>query len=376
MVDDSPSSTSTHKGKGEGDWTSRTRRGAKRDGPGQLNASSSAAATSSTNIRLPAPITATRFDAKAGKHYPSITSTAIRTLKWGDARELLLPFLSEDEKANIHKKTRADIAKLLEKRITAGEVTPEQFWAVAGTDKVQQQKKKRKPMDPVVAEALLKNKILPPPEKPSPTQKGPVPIVPGIPHPRPTPMVAGGSPTAASTLTPRGPMPFLPPPRADYKYTLRVPASIWPSTKYPPGTVIGGPSPPSSLFISGIFYSSAFLSLGPDDKVYYFNDSKKQAQYIFSRLDLVLSQLKASRSDVLSITAHVVNIHKNGEDVMDAYCEYMAGNGTATRSFCAWTMIGVSGLMPKGCVVQLEVKAIVRRGVASNLMLERPPVTV
>jgi hypothetical protein len=50
----------------------------------------------------------------------------------------------------------------------------------------------------------------------------------------------------------------------------------------------------------------------------------------------------------------------------------MAGKGKNKRSVCAWNMVGVSGLMPEGCLVQLEVKAIVRRALRTNLIFDLP----
>ena len=149
-------------------------------------------------------------------------------------------------------------------------------------------------------------------------------------------------------------MPLLPPPRPLNKYVLRVPDSIWPTKSYPPGIIIGEPNPPKAETpptISGTFQSSSILSIGKGDKVLHPKDAKKQTKHIFSRLNSLLSQLNATHSDVLSMTAHVVDIHKNGNTVLDAHGTYMAGKGKNTRSVCAWNMVGVSGLMPEGCVV-------------------------
>ena len=40
--------------------------------------------------------------------FPSISMRAIRTLKWGFARDLMFPFLGEEEKKNVHKFTRGE----------------------------------------------------------------------------------------------------------------------------------------------------------------------------------------------------------------------------------------------------------------------------
>lgn len=336
-----------------------------------------------------------KFDVKLSQHYPSITATTIRTLKWGHARDLLLPYLSHEDRANIHKKSRTVLATMLEERIEAGDVTPEQFWAVAGKEKP-----KPKPLDPVIAKAMKKNKAgatthkspvaaapspsLPkkaspaqrapapsPPKKASPAQRAPAPSVPRMFLPRPMPM---GMPMAVGS--PPG-VPYMPvPPRPLYKYTLRIPASIWPSTKYPPGIVIGEPCPPSPIAppsVTGTFYGSAILAIGPGDKLLHPNDAKEQIKYIYRKLELVMTQLNASCSDVVSITAHVVDIHVNGKIVMNAHSEFTTGNGKRCI-ICAWTMIGVSGLMPKGCLVQLEVRAIARRAMLANLILDVPAV--
>lgn len=350
--------------------------------------------------------------------YPSITVSMIRSLRWGDARDLMLPFLSEEEKSVIHKKTRADLQKVLEARIVKGDVKPERFWEVVGVEKASTVKAV-KPMDPEVVEALRKNRVVisapaaaagAPPKGAgvgssataaaasarvagaSPAANNPTApvagMVPGMPpagmfgYPLHAAMMPGTSPQGGAgphpgmNLNPFASMPPRRPPPMLHKYTLRVPASIWPSTNYPPGIVIGElvppPSPMAPPCISGTFHGSAILALGPGDEVFHPNNAKRQLQYIFAKLDLLLAQLGASHSDVLTMTAHVVDVHENGREVMDAHGRYMAGRGRGTRSICSWTMIGVSGLMTEGCVVQLEVKAIVRRGIVSNLILDRP----
>eukprot|EP00578_Thalassiosira_sp_NH16_P015944 CAMPEP_0181115548 /NCGR_PEP_ID=MMETSP1071-20121207/21488_1 /TAXON_ID=35127 /ORGANISM="Thalassiosira sp., Strain NH16" /LENGTH=371 /DNA_ID=CAMNT_0023199757 /DNA_START=25 /DNA_END=1140 /DNA_ORIENTATION=+ len=308
-------------------------------------------------LHIAAPKFYSRFTPYA---YPSISSTQIKTLKWGNARDLLSPFLSKEEKANIHKKTRADLFKLLEVRIKAGYITPEQFWAVARADKPYT----RSP--PTAAGAVVQRK-LPPQMTPAPG------LPPGLSYPRPMPMTGVSRPGARHP----GPIPqWHPLPRPQYKYTLRVPPSIWPSTNYPPGIVVGEPIPPSPLAppsISGTFYSSAILATGPNDKVISEGDVNEQTQFIFATLNAILSQLNATRSDILAMSAHVVDIHKNGEHVLAAHQGYMENEKReCPRSVCAWSMIGVSGLMPAKCVVQLEVKVMVRRGMMTNLITDRP----
>ena len=93
--------------------------------------------------------------------YPFISSTTIKALKWGDSRELIAPFLNEDEKASIHKLTRSQLSELVDARVLSGDVTPAQFWAVVGTDKIEREKNRyrekkrcRGPLDPIVAEAF------------------------------------------------------------------------------------------------------------------------------------------------------------------------------------------------------------------------------
>ena len=268
---------------------------------------------------------------------PSITNTAIKVCKWDDARVLLLPFLSKEEKANIHKKTRADLSALLHGRVQRGDITPERFWSVVGQKKESKNSKGQQNLKhPAVAKAMAKNKVVAAAStlKQIALTNSTIPIAPA-----PTPIR----------------VPLLPPPRPLNKYVLRVPDSICATKSYPPRIVIGEPNPPKAEApptISGTFQSSSILSIGKGDKVLHPNDAKKQTKHIFSRLDSLLSQLNATHSDVLSMTAHVVDIHKNGNTVLDAHGTYMAGKGKNTRSVCAWNMVGVSGLMPEGCVVQ------------------------
>ncbi|KAL9189710.1 hypothetical protein ACHAXT_009385 [Thalassiosira profunda] len=311
-----------------------------------------------------------------GSVYPPISTSAVKTLKWEYARDLMLPFLTAEEKKNVHKKTRADMANLLEARVRRGDVTPEQFWKVAWKDKGELQRPS-KPVDPVVAEALLKNKI-------AAAMGGTIPR--SLPPPQiSVPAVRPFPPPAETVASPGGlnPYPLTSAPRFRYKYTPRVPSSIWPSDDYPPGVVIGEPNPPSRMLgsthlappsVAGTFYSSAILAIGPDDEVLHKNDAKKQAELIFDRLHSLMEHLRATHLDVISMTAHVVNIQKNGRAVLDAHGKYMGGKGNLARSICAWTMVGVSGLMHDGAVVQIEVEAMIRRGPMNILILDRPGV--
>ena len=367
----------------------RTRGGAKRGAPKEEpddsetpersppKKSSSTKTSSAVSEAVAAAVAAST---KVAPTYPPISASTIKSLRWGDARDLMLPLLSEEEQANIHKKTRADLAKLLEANLRAGNISSAQFWTVAGLDKMKAKQKKKSTSlldDPMVAAALMKHNV-PVGESPNaPTTKSEmspyasaVPLMQGVPYPRRMHVPAGSPPGA---LIP-GPRPLPPLPRVVYKYTLRVPASIWPSTNYPPGIVVGEPTPPSPVapYISGVFYSSGILAIGGGDNVIEPGNAKKQIDYVFTKLDLLLTQLGAAHADIQSMTAQVVDIHENGKLVLDKHSAYMAGKGSApTRGVCAWKMVGVSGLYPEGCVVQLEVEAIVRRGlmVSSSLTL-------
>ena len=184
-------------------------------------------------------------------------------------------------------------------------------------------------------------------------------------------------PLMASTVSPptRPIMPWmalpppLPPPRPKYKYTLRVPPHIWPSTKYPPGIVIGEAIPPSPISppaVSGTFHSSGILAIGQPE------DVGEQMTFTLNKLDQLLAQLNATKCDILSMNVQVVDVHINGEQVQEAHSSYMKkGTKNQPRSVCAWSMVGVSGLYPRGCMVQLQVEVVVRRGRMDNLILDR-----
>lgn len=393
-------------------------------------------------------------------HCPSITASIIKALKWGDSRELLTPFLNEEEKASIHKLTRAQLCQLVDARVISGDVTPQQFWAVVGTDRVRQQKRKDRdkkkfqgPLDPIVAEALMKKNVLtvgmgsspvsiqlqqqqqppppvPPPMAAAPTTaassltmfakaaasvpaaslplpKPPLPYLPGMPPSATTTAPAGSKPAAAAATTaaptpamnpPPPPVrrpPFMPLPRPQYKYILPAPPITkkpvppqFASTRrsstnisnnetntnnIPLGIVIGEPIPPNPFTppsVSGTFHSSAILALGPDGKVIQPGKATAQMEYIYNKLIVTLSQLNATPSDILAMTVSVVDIEKNGKDVLAAHGKYMRNMDGAFCTPCAYTMNGVSGLMHRGCVVQMQVTVMVRRGLMANLMLD------
>ncbi len=70
------------------------------------------------------------------------------------------------------------------------------------------------------------------------------------------------------------------------------------------------------------------------------------------------------------MTVSVVDIEKNGKDVLAAHGKYMRNMDGAYCTPCAYSMNGVSGLMHRGCVVQMQVTVMVRRGLMANLMLD------
>ncbi|KAL7428272.1 hypothetical protein ACHAXH_000787 [Discostella pseudostelligera] len=392
-------------------------------------------------------------------HCPSITASIIKALKWGASRELLAPFLNEEEKTSIHKLTRAQLCQLVDARVISGDITPQQFWAVVGTDRVRQQKKKDRekkkfqaPLDPIVAEALMKKNVLmvgmgsspvsiqlqqqPPPPPPMaaaaassltmfakaaasvpaaslPLPKPPLPYLPGMPPLRGPPTTSaittaahGSKPPSTTTTTTAAPTPamnpppvrrppFMPLPRPQYKYILPAPPvtskpipTNFASTRrsstnisnnetntnnIPLGIVIGEPIPPNPFTppsVSGTFHSSAILALGPDGKVIQSGKATAQMEYIYNKLIVTLSQLNATPSDILTMTVSVVDIEKNGKDVLAAHGKYMRNMDGAYCTPCAYSMNGVSGLMHRGCVVQMQVTVMVRRGLMANLMLD------
>ena len=354
--------------------------------------------------------------------YPFISATTIKALKWGDSRELIAPFLNEDEKASIHKLTRSQLSELVDARVLSGDVTPAQFWAVVGTDKIEREKtryreKKRcsnGPLDPIVAEALKKTNVqlnnnmgsspvdarasLPPPPPQSVAMATPSS---SFPYPKPSiPYLSGMPPLAGTTTTgttttaptvhqkPSAPAPgagaggtlmrppMMPLPRPQYKYTLRATfatgsSSIGDSSSIPPGIVIGEPIPPNPFTppsITGMFYSSALLAF--DGKVIQPGKAMPQAEYLYNTLIIMLSQVNATLADIVTMTVSVANIESNGKDVLAIHEKYMRAKGGAPCAPCAYSMVGVSGFLHKGCVVQVQVTAMVRRGLMANILLD------
>ena len=365
--------------------------------------------------------------------YPTITASVIKALKWGDSRELIVPFLNDEEKAIIHKLTRSQLSELVDARVLSGELTPQRFWDVVGTDKARnlkshksnKQKQGNKgaaaslapPLDPIVVEALMKKNIavvdgspvaiasLPVPKTNTaagassshylPLPKPTIPYLPGMPPPKgPTATTAPGT---TSTFTGRNnhssappPVqnsdgrnnngnlvrpPFMPLPRPQYKYVLRANFATGSSTgcgnTIPPGIVIGEPIPPNPFTppsVSGTFYSSALLAF--DGKVIQPGKAVPQIEYLYNTLIILLSQVNTTLSDILSLTVSVVNIELNGKDVLAAHEKFMRAMDGAPCTPCAFTMMGVSGFMHKGCVVQMQVTAMVRRALMSNLILD------
>lgn len=351
--------------------------------------------------------------------YPFISATTIKALKWGDSRELIAPFLNEDEKASIHKLTRSQLSELVDARVLSGDVTPAQFWAVVGTDKIEREKtryreKKRcsnGPLDPIVAEALKKTNVqlnnnmgsspvdarasLPPPPPQSvamatPSSSFPYPK-PSIPYLSGMPPLAGTTTTATTTTAPTvhqkssapapgagGTLmrpPMMPLPRPQYKYTLRSTFATGSSSiggsSIPPGIVIGEPIPPNPFTppsITGTFYSSALLAF--DGKVIQPGKAMPQTEYLYNTLIIMLSQVNATLADIVTMTVSVVNIESNGKDVLAIHEKYMREKNGAPCALCAYSMVGVSGFLHKGCVVQVQVTAMVRRGLMANILLD------
>ena len=135
--------------------------------------------------------------------------------------------------------------------------------------------------------------------------------------------------------------------------------------------------------------SSSSSSSGNND-----NDdttATKQCHYIFTKIDQLLSHLNAKPNDIINLTAHVVDIRTNGKKVLDAIHAYFNGTLLTTStavsaaalavananakgsnkaiSSVALSVVGVAGLMEEGAVVQVEFRAVVRRGPMTSFIL-------
>ena len=75
--------------------------------------------------------------------YPRISIQAVRNIKYDHAFHLLLPFLSNDEKQTIHKKTRKELSSDLEHKVMAGLISTERFWKIVGLEKQSEESEKK-----------------------------------------------------------------------------------------------------------------------------------------------------------------------------------------------------------------------------------------
>lgn len=227
-------------------------------------------------------------------YYPSISLTRLRSLKWAHCRDLMVPFLSESQKKNIHKRTRAELSEMVEKKVVVGAITPERFWNVVGLDKVRNKSGDGGGGADVVKVNNYNNSTFPstnPPTHPAPTLPSGMPPHPSVrpylyPHPRnivsghahgpiPPPRYHGGPPPPHSHTIPppQPPKPqSMPPPpsvpnmhpkfsqplpqhtavnsqvttRNTSKYTLNA-RNFWATDHmgYPAGILLGEPNPPT-----------------------------------------------------------------------------------------------------------------------------------
>jgi len=225
-------------------------------------------------------------------YYPSISLTRLRSLKWAHCRDLMVPFLSESQKKNIHKRTRAELSEMVEKKVVAGAITPERFWNVVGLDKVRNKSGDGGGGADVAKFNNYNNSTFPSttsPTHPAPTLPSGMPphpsvrpylpprnIVSGHAHgPIPPPRYHGGPPPPHSQIIPppQPPKPqSMPPPpsvpnmhpqfsqplpqhpaansqvtaRSTFKYTLNA-RNFWATDHmgYPAGILLGEPNPPT-----------------------------------------------------------------------------------------------------------------------------------
>jgi len=92
-------------------------------------------------------------------------------------------------------------------------------------------------------------------------------------------------------------------------------------------------------------------SVQPDGSVHGENDAYEQARYIFARQIRLLSQIGASRNDVVSVDAFVVDM-SDSSAIAQAYTEIFHD----VRPLC--TVVGTTALNRPSQLVEIKMTAV------------------
>ncbi len=105
---------------------------------------------------------------------------------------------------------------------------------------------------------------------------------------------------------------------------------------------------------SKIIFTTGQVALDKGGNVVYPNDAAKQAEYIFESLNKILKEAGASLDDAVKATIFVTNM-------VDFAKISAVRNKFFKSSEPVSTLVEVSKLVKVGCVVEIEVIAVVKK---------------
>jgi hypothetical protein len=263
-------------------------------------------------------------------HAPKPPASTIRSMRREHAMELLQP-----KEIGL-----ATLIELVEQKVADGAITPERFWNATGltgrgTNYYQEP---AFPLGPTLSPYGY-HRAVPPPawheyHKPN------------TPRQDPNPPPAPGQPM--------------------FKYKLITQTEVWDTNEMggPVGILVGNQlqsSPANRRCVSGIFHSNGLVSNN--------TGAESQIKCIIGKLTSILHLLSASIGDILTMTIHVVDLHLHG-DVIKMEKDKFLGRSHQESNF-AVTIVGVSGLMHIGALVQLEISVVAREALLSNFELQK-----
>lgn len=105
---------------------------------------------------------------------------------------------------------------------------------------------------------------------------------------------------------------------------------------------------------SNIIFTTGQVAIDKDGIVVHPNDAAKQAEFIFESLDKILKESDASLDDAVKATIFVT-------DMADFAKISAVRNQYFKNSEPVSTLVEVSKLVKDGCVVEIEVIAVVKK---------------
>lgn len=104
---------------------------------------------------------------------------------------------------------------------------------------------------------------------------------------------------------------------------------------------------------SKLIFTTGQIAIDKDGKVVSFGNAEKQAEYIYDSLNKILKEAGASLDDVVKTTVFVT-------DINDFSVISKVRNKYFQKSEPVSTLVEVSKLVKEGCVVEIEVLAVVK----------------